>query len=42
MGGPNARLSPVESVRGLLQVVDNLKEADAGGFFDWNGAVHPW
>ncbi len=42
MGGPNARLTPPESVRGILQVVDNLKEADAGGFFDWNGEVHPW
>lgn len=42
MGGPDAFLTPSDSVRGILQLVDNLKETDAGGCFDWNGEVHAW
>lgn len=42
MGGPRASYTPEQSVRGLLQVVDGLNEEDAGGFFDADGAEHPW
>lgn len=42
MGGPDAFPTPSDSVRGILQLVDNLKETDAGGCVDWNGEVHAW
>jgi NAD(P)-dependent dehydrogenase (short-subunit alcohol dehydrogenase family) len=42
MGGPNARLTPSQSVQSILAVADKLTPADAGGFFDWNGETHPW
>jgi len=35
-------LTPKESVQGLLQVVDNLTEKDAGRFFNRDGTEHPW
>ena len=42
MGGSKASLTPKESVQGLLQVVDNLTEKDAGRFFNRDGTEHPW
>ncbi len=42
MGGSRAPLTPQRSVAGLLNVIDNLTEEQAGGFFDWDGSEHPW
>ena len=42
MGGPNAKLSPEESVRGMLEVLREADMEQTGGFFDHDGAVHPW
>jgi NAD(P)-dependent dehydrogenase (short-subunit alcohol dehydrogenase family) len=42
MGGPNATLPATESVRGLLQVIDALKQEDSGSFRDWRGETLPW
>ncbi len=42
MGGPNAHLTPEESVRGMRKVIDNLKPADSGKFFDHDGSNLPW
>lgn len=42
MGGPRANLAPEESARGILALASRLTPAQAGRFFDWNGAEHPW
>lgn len=42
MGGDSASLPVAESVQGLLQVIDGLKPAQSGGYFDWQGRTLPW
>jgi NAD(P)-dependent dehydrogenase (short-subunit alcohol dehydrogenase family) len=42
MGGPDGEISPEESARGVLGVVDALTLATTGRFLDWNGAPRPW
>ncbi len=42
MGGPSAALSPTESASGILAKVASFTDADNGGFFRWDGTVHPW
>lgn len=42
MGTERAALSPQESVRGLLQVIDGLQARDSGAFLDWRGQSLPW
>lgn len=42
MGGPHASLSPDESARGILQVVDQLKMQDSGQFWRWDGGHNDW
>lgn len=42
MGGQKAKLTPQQSVEGLLKVVDGLTPADAGKFFQWDGSAHAW
>lgn len=42
MGGPNARLEPVESARGLLAVIDGLTPGDSGRFLSYDGSELPW
>ena len=42
MGGPSAELSPAESVRGIVNVVDALTPAQSGKFLDHTGATLPW
>lgn len=42
MGGTHAKLTPTESVRGMLKVLDGVTLEDSGRFFDWNGDEHPW
>ena len=42
MGGSSADLTPAESVRGMLRVIQRLTEADTSKFFTWEGQEHPW
>lgn len=42
MGGRFATLSPEESVRGMLRIIDRLTEQENGRFFRWDGAVNAW
>lgn len=42
MGGPNAPLSPTESVNGMLKVIDGLKTADSGKFVNYDGQTNPY
>jgi NAD(P)-dependent dehydrogenase (short-subunit alcohol dehydrogenase family) len=42
MGGPQAPLRPEESVRGMLNVIDQLKAEDGGRFFSYEGQELPW
>jgi NAD(P)-dependent dehydrogenase (short-subunit alcohol dehydrogenase family) len=42
MGGRSAPLSPKDSVSGMRKVIDDLTEADSGGFFSHDGSQIPW
>ncbi|KAG8688956.1 hypothetical protein FRC11_004436 [Ceratobasidium sp. 423] len=42
MGGSNAIITPEESVRGMLQVIEKLDIGNSGGFRDYEGKEHPW
>ncbi len=42
MGGSSAPLKPEESAKGILDLAEQLTEADAGQFFTWEGKAHPW
>lgn len=42
LGGPQADLSPEESVSGLIDVIDGLQPKDSGKFLTWQGEEHPW
>ncbi len=42
MGGPDATLTPVQSVGGILSVIERLGDDDAGKFLQWDGSEHPW
>ncbi|GAG03097.1 unnamed protein product, partial [marine sediment metagenome] len=42
MGGSSADLTPTESVRGMLGVIERLTEADTSKFFTREGQEHPW
>ena len=42
MGGPEATLSPEESVRGMLDVLGRLGPAETGSFLDHRGEILPW
>jgi NAD(P)-dependent dehydrogenase (short-subunit alcohol dehydrogenase family) len=42
MGGARASLTPVESVRGMLEVAARLAPRDAGRFVDYQGEAQPW
>jgi NAD(P)-dependent dehydrogenase (short-subunit alcohol dehydrogenase family) len=42
MGGDLAPLSPVDSVAGILQVVDGLRGASSGKFYTYEGHEYPW
>jgi NAD(P)-dependent dehydrogenase (short-subunit alcohol dehydrogenase family) len=42
MGGPDAILSPEESIKGILSVLDGLKLDDTGKFFSHQGEEYPW
>lgn len=42
MGGQDASISTTESVEGLFSIMDKLKSADSGKFFNWDGTLHDW
>jgi NAD(P)-dependent dehydrogenase (short-subunit alcohol dehydrogenase family) len=42
MGGPNANLSPAESVEGMLRTLAGLSVEDSGGYFNHDGSRIPW
>jgi NAD(P)-dependent dehydrogenase (short-subunit alcohol dehydrogenase family) len=42
MGGPGARISPGESVRGMRRLVEEFRLRDSGRFFRYDGSEIPW
>lgn len=42
MGGPHAPVSPRDSVRGMLRVLDRVSPDDNGRFLDFEGKTLPW
>jgi len=42
MGGAHAPLAVIESVAGMLAVIDGLEPGDSGRFLDYTGAVVVW
>ncbi len=42
MGGPDAMLTPAQSVRGMRAQVDNFEPSLNGRFFRYNGSEIPW
>ena len=42
MGGSNAPLKPEESIAALLKIIDGLKPADTGKYFNYDGTTLPW
>ncbi len=42
MGGPNARISPEQSIGGMLDVMDGLTTEDTGTFQRYTGENPPW
>ncbi len=42
MGGKEARITPEQSVAGLLNVIDAATIADSGRFLDWRGQTVAW
>lgn len=42
MGGAGATLSPQESVRAMLRIIDGLTPKDSGKFLDHRGRELPW
>jgi hypothetical protein len=42
MGGPQAPLSPEDSVAGMRRVIDGLDLAQTGRFLVYDGSTLPW
>jgi NAD(P)-dependent dehydrogenase (short-subunit alcohol dehydrogenase family) len=42
MGGPDATLTPAESIAGMKAVLDKLTPADNGTFWSYDGSQMPW
>jgi len=42
MGGPGAPVTPEESVKGLIKVIENLKIEDSGSFIEYTGHKLNW
>jgi len=42
MGGPNARLSPEESVGAMRRLIAKLGPEDSGRFYNYDGREFPW
>jgi len=42
MGGPNATLSPQESVTAMRRLIEKLDSGQSGKFFHYDGSEYPW
>lgn len=42
MGGPNATMTPEQSITAMRKVIDQLKPADTGKLFNFDGTNPPW
>ena len=42
MGGPNANLTPEESVSAMRRVISKLGAKDSGRFYNYDGREYPW
>jgi NAD(P)-dependent dehydrogenase (short-subunit alcohol dehydrogenase family) len=42
MGGSHAAITPSESVRGMLRVIESATLAESGEFLDWKGGRYPF
>jgi NAD(P)-dependent dehydrogenase (short-subunit alcohol dehydrogenase family) len=42
MGGPNAKLSPEESVGAMRSIISKLGPNDSGRFYNYDGREYPW
>ena len=42
MGGPNALIDTETSVKGLIEVIDNLTPKNSGKFYNYDGSPIPW
>ena len=42
MGGPNAKLTPEESISGMRKVIKGLTPADTGSYWNHDGEQLPW
>lgn len=42
MGGPNAKLTPEESVGAMRRLISKLGPEDSGRFYNYNGREYPW
>ena len=42
MGGPQARLTPEESVKAMRWVIEGIRPTDSGNFFNYDGGLYRW
>lgn len=42
MGGENALLSPEQSAKGMIRLLDSVDLSDSGSFYDYRGQEIPW
>ena len=42
MGGPNADITPQDSIKSMLQFIDTLTLDNSGGYYDYTGKTIPW
>lgn len=42
MGGPDAPVAPAESAGGIWRLIEGLRPADSGRFYDYQGTQLPW
>ena len=42
MGGPNAKLTPEQSVTAMRRVISDLGPNDSGRFYNYDGREYPW
>ena len=42
LGGPNAKLSPEESIHAMRELIARLGPEDSGRFYNYDGREYPW
>ncbi|CAE6387216.1 unnamed protein product [Rhizoctonia solani] len=42
MGGPNAPVTPAQSISGMLKVIDKVDLKNSGEYWQWDGQQLPW